>query len=81
MLLKPVKKGITGIVTLKLLYSEGCHFLALAGIPYKCNQCHTIVGGLSSVCAKIEPANPKIMNIRDKCPAEIYTAFSLHLAY
>ena len=25
-------------------------FLALGGIPYKYNQCHTTLGGLTSVC-------------------------------
>ena len=54
-------------------------FLALAGIPYEYNQHHTTLGGLSSVCAKIEPASSKNNeNIQDKCHAEIprYWQFS-----
>ena len=47
------------MVTRKRLYSESCHFLALAGITYKYNQCHTTSGGLSSACAKLEPASSK----------------------
>ena len=47
------------MVTRKRLYSESYHFLALAGIPYKYNQCQITVGGLSSVCAKLEPASSK----------------------
>ena len=34
-------------------------FLALTDIPYKYNQCHTTLGGLSSVCAKLQPASSK----------------------
>ena len=30
------------MVTKKRLYSESCHFLVLAGVPYKCDQCSTI---------------------------------------
>ena len=45
------------MVTRKRLYSESCHFLA--GIPYKYNQCHTTLKGMSSVCAKLEPASSK----------------------
>ena len=47
------------MVTGKQLYFESCHFLALAGIPYRYNQCHTILEGLNSVCAKLEPATSK----------------------
>ena len=58
------------MVTRKRLYSEGWHFLALAGIPYKYNQCHTTLGWLSSICAKLEPGSSKnneILEINDKC--------------
>ena len=47
------------MVTRKQLYSESCHFLALTGIPYKYKQCHTILGGLSSACAKLEQVSSK----------------------
>ena len=47
------------MVTRKRLYSENCHFLALAGILYKYDQFHTTLGGLSSVCAKVEPTSSK----------------------
>ena len=47
------------MVTRELLYSESCHLYALAGIPYKYNQCHATLGELSSMCAKIEPASSK----------------------
>ena len=42
----------------------------------KYNQCDTTLGGLSSVCAKLEPASFKNIITRDKCPAEIYNACS-----
>ena len=45
------------MVTRKRLYYESCHFLALSGIPYKYNQCHTTLEGLSSVCEKLQPAS------------------------
>ena len=47
------------MVTRKRPYSESCHFLALTGVPYKYNQYHTTLGGLSGVCAKLEPASSK----------------------
>ena len=47
------------MVTRKRFYSEGCQFLALAGIPYKYDQFHTTLGGLSSVCTKLEPTSSK----------------------
>ena len=47
------------MVTRKRLYSESCHFLALAGILYKYDQFHTTLGGLNSVCAKLELTSSK----------------------
>ena len=47
------------MVTRKRLYSESCHFLALAGILYKYDQFYTPLGGLSSACAKLEPTSSK----------------------
>ena len=67
------------MVTQKSLYSESCHILALAGIPEKYNQCHTTLGGSSSVCAKLEPTslkNNEMIEINDKWPAEIHPACS-----
>ena len=40
--------------------------LALAGIPYKYNQCRTTLGGLSSVCAKLEPLSSKNNEIHNR---------------
>ena len=39
------QNGIDAMVTRKRLYSENCHFLALAGIPYKYNHTYTTLGG------------------------------------
>ena len=70
MLLKPVKM----VVMLWLHRNDSilrAAILALVGIPYQYNQCHTTLGGLSSVCAKLEPVsseNNKILeiNVRQK---------------
>ena len=64
------------MVTWKRIYSESCHFLALASIPCKYNQCHTTLIGLSSVCAKVEPAsstNNEILeiNVLEKGPVKL----------
>ena len=65
------------MVTRKQLYSESCHFLALAGIPYKYNQCHTTLGGLSSVCAKIDPASSKNNEILEINVLQKFTSHAL----
>ena len=38
-------------------------FLALASILYNYNQCHTFLGGSSSVCAKQDLPGSKIIEI------------------
>ena len=53
-------------------------FLALAGIYYKYNQCHTTLGGLSSVCAKLEPASSKSNEILEICVLQKFTPHALH---
>ena len=70
--------GINDMITRKRLCSESWNFLAHAGIPYKYNQCHTILGGLSGVCAKSEPAsseNNKILEIN------VLQKFTSHALY
>ena len=57
LLLKPVKTSL-------MLWLHGNDsilraLLALLGILYKFTQCHTTLGGLSSVCAKLLPASSK----------------------
>ena len=47
--------------------------MALAGITYKYNQCHTTLGRLSSVCVKLEPASSKNKEI-----LEIMSCKNLH---
>ena len=66
------------MVTRKRFYFESCNLLALAGIPYKYNQCRTTLGGFSSVCAKVEPASSKNNEILEiNVPTEIYIPCSL----
>ena len=38
-------------------------FAMFEGMPCKHNQCHTTLGGLSSVCAKLEPSSSKTNEI------------------
>ena len=69
-------------VTRKRFYSESCQFLVLASIPYKRDQCHTTLGGLSSVCAKLEPASSKDnemfeINVLQKFTPHIVRALSI----
>ena len=52
-------------------------FLALAGIPYKYNQCHTILEGFSSVCAKLEPAGSKNNEITEINVLQKFTPHAL----
>ena len=52
---KPVKTAL-------MLWLQGNDCILIAAIfraPYKYNQCHTALGGLSSVCAKQESASCK----------------------
>ena len=58
------------MVKRKRLYSEGCHFLALAG---KYNQWRTTLGGLSSVCAKLEPVSSKTNEMLEITVLQIFT--------
>ena len=67
------------MVIRKRLYSESCHFLALTSIPYKYNQCHTFLGGLSSVCAKLEPASSKNEEILKINVLQKFTSHALYL--
>ena len=64
------------MVTRKRLHSESCHFLALAGIPYKYNQCHTTVGELISVSVKLEPASSKNNEILE---INVLKKFTVHV--
>ena len=66
------------MVTRKRLYSESCYFGALAGIPYKCKQCHTTLTGLSSVCAKLEPASSKNDEILEINVLQKFTPHALY---
>ena len=65
------------MVARKQLYSESFHFLALAGTPYKYNQCHTTLGGLSSVCVKSEPAGSKNKEILEINVLQKFTPHAL----
>ena len=59
--------------------------LLLAGIPYRYNRLHTTLGGLSSVCVKLEPAsskNNKVLKINalQKCtPHALYSMLKIRL--
>ena len=65
------------MVTRKRLYSESCHFLALSGTPYKYNQFHTTLEGLSTVCAKLEPAGSKNDEILEINVLQKFTSHAL----
>ena len=54
-------------------------FLTLATIPYKYNQGHTILGELSSVCAKLEPASSKNDEILEINVLQQFTSDALFL--
>ena len=56
-LLKPVKTALTLWLHGNDSVLRAAIFLALAGMPYKYNQCHTTLTGLSGVCARLEPAS------------------------
>ena len=66
------------MVTRKRLYSKNCRFLAFAGIPYKYNQCDTTLGGLSSVCAKLEPASSQNNEILEINVLQKFTSHALY---
>ena len=66
------------MVTQKQYYFESFHFLALAGIPYKYNQCHITLGGLSSVCVKIDPASSKNNEILQQ---NVLQKFTFHMIF
>ena len=80
MLLKPIKTALNVMVTRKRLYSESWHFLVLAGLPYKYNQCHTTLGRLSGVCAKLEPANSKNNEMLEINVLQKFTSHALYTA-
>ena len=61
----------------KRLNYESCHFSALAGISYKYNKCHTALEGLSSVCAKLEPASSKNNEILEINVLQKFTVYVL----
>ena len=75
-----ILEEIIAMVTRKRVYFESCHLLALAGIPYKYNQCHTILEGLSSVCAKLEPASLKNNEILEVSVMQKFTSHALYLS-
>ena len=72
-----ISNGINAMLTRKQLYSESCHFLALAGIPYKYDQCHTTLRGLGSVCAKLEPPSSKNKGILEINVLQNFTPHAL----
>ena len=66
------------MVTWKRLCHESYHFLALTGVPYKYNQCHTTLAGLSSVCAELDPASSKNNEILEMNVLQKFTQHALH---
>ena len=66
------------MVTRKRLYSESCHFLAFVDILYKYKQCHTTLGGLSSVCAKSEPASSKNNETLEINVLQKFTSYAIY---
>ena len=78
MLLKLVKTALLLWLRGNDSYSETCHVLALSGIPYKYNQCHTTLEGLSSVCTKSESASSKNKDILE---INVLQKFTLHALF
>ena len=68
------------MVTRKRLYSERGKFLTLSGVHYKYNQYQTTLGGLSSVCAKLEPTISKNKEILEINVLQKFTPHALCFA-
>ena len=68
------------MVTRKRLCSESCHSLVLEGIPHKYNQCQRTMGGLSSVCARLEPASSRNNEILEINALQKFTPHVLYQA-
>ena len=79
MLLKPVKTAFMLWLNGNDSILRAAIFLALAGMPYKYTQCHTTLGELSSVRAKLEPASSKNNEILEINILQKFTPHALFL--